>query len=75
MGSSIRHATPVARPIDLRMTMRRPWAVLVQIVLLSVLAITAFLAALPRARAAAEPSPAAMRLGEARSGALMRSCA
>jgi Ca-activated chloride channel family protein len=76
MGSSTRQsttlaATPAARPSGKLSILRRPWAVAVQLILLSVLAIAAILAALPRARAAAEQSPVYVRPGEARSGALL----
>ena len=47
------------------------WAVAIQLFLLSVLAIAAILAALPRARAAADQSPVYVRPGEERSGALL----
>jgi Ca-activated chloride channel homolog len=76
MKSSIRQsAALVARPSDplttvRRLTMGKPWALAIQLVLLSVLAIAAILAALPRARAAAE-SPVYVRPGEERSGALL----
>ncbi len=71
MKSSIRQsAALVAHPSDPASLMRRRWAVAVQLVLLSVLAIAAILAALPRARAAGE-SPVYVRPGEERSGALL----
>jgi Ca-activated chloride channel family protein len=47
------------------------WAVAIQLFLLSVLAIAAILAALPRARAAADQAPVYVRPGEERSGALL----
>jgi len=72
MGSSIRQSAPPAAypPVPLP-TMRRLWRLAVQIVLPSVLAIAAILAALPRARAAAEQSPVDVRSAEERSGALL----
>jgi hypothetical protein len=72
MGSSIRQsATLAARPSDSLSTLGRRWAVAVQLVLPSVPAIAAILVALPRARAAAEPSTVYVRPGEERSGALL----
>ena len=72
MGSSIcRCAAPGPRPSDSFLTIARPWAAAIQLVLLSVLAITAILAALPRARAATAPPSVYVRPGEERSGALL----
>jgi Ca-activated chloride channel family protein len=71
MGSSIRQfAAPVPRPSQSRST-APSWSAAIHVLLLSVLAIAAFLAALPRARAAADQPLNYMRPGEARSGALL----
>jgi Ca-activated chloride channel homolog len=71
MGSSIRQSAALApRPSQSSLT-ARSWAAAIQVLLLSVLAIAAFLAALPRARAAADQASTYARPGEARSGALL----
>src|SRR5262249_51408891 len=70
MGSSIRQsAAPAPRPSDPFSAITRPWAAAIHLLLLSVLAIAAILAAFPRARAA--ESPVHLRPGEARSGTLL----
>jgi len=72
MRSSIRQsAAPAPRPSDPFSAVTRPWVAAIHLLLLSVLAIAAILAALPLARAAAEQSPAHMRPSEARSGTLL----
>src|SRR5262249_37809702 len=63
-------ASPAPRPSDPFSATTRPWVAAIHLLLLSVLAIAAILAALPRALAA-EQSPVYMRPGEARSGTLL----
>jgi Ca-activated chloride channel family protein len=72
MGSPTDQSVMLARRADKALlTVARPWAVAIQLILLIVLAITAILAALPRARAATAAPPIYVSPSEERSGALL----